>query len=363
MKLSDFDYNLPSELIAQEPNNLRDHARLLVYSRENDQIEHHKFFNVIDYLKPGDILFVNNSKVFSARIKSLKETGGQVEIFLLKVIDKKKNTWQCLLGGRIKPGQELLISEDLKAKIIENNEGVWQISFNKNYQYIIENLDKIGQTPLPPYIKRDKKNKQDLIDYQTIYANDKKIGSAAAPTAGLHFTDKLLADIKSRGIKILEGTLHVGLGTFLPIKTENILEHTMHSEEIELSISVVNEIIKAKNNNQRIIAVGTTSARILESLARFLKKDKKTKKYLEYDTKESLTEKVKELSFSTDIFIYPGYNFEIINGLITNFHLPKSSLLLLVSALIGREKALEIYYEAISKKYKFFSYGDAMLII
>lgn len=356
MKLSDFDYNLPPELIAQEPNNLRDHARLLIYNRKTDQIEHGKFFNLIDYLKPGDVLFLNNSKVFSARIKSFKLTGGQVEIFLLKVLDKKKNIWECLLGGRIKLGQKLIINKDLEAEIIENNEGVWQISFNQNYQYIIENLDKIGQTPLPPYIKREKKNNQDLIDYQTVYANDKKIGSAAAPTAGLHFTEKLLADIKSQGVKILEGTLHVGLGTFLPIKTDNILEHLMHSEGVELSAAVINKIIKAKNNNQRIIAVGTTSARILESLDEFLKKDEKTGKYLKRQS-------CAKLSFSTNIFIYPGYKFKIIDSLITNFHLPKSSLLLLISALMGREKTLQIYSEAISEKYRFFSYGDAMLII
>jgi len=356
MKLSDFDYNLPPELIAQEPNNLRDHARLLIYNRKTDQIKHGKFFNLIDYLKPGDILFLNNSKVFSARIKSFKLTGGQVEIFLLKVLDKKKNIWECLLRGRIKLGQKLIINKDLEAEIIKDNEGVWQISFNQNYQYIIENLDKIGQTPLPPYIKREKKNNQDLIDYQTVYASDDKIGSAAAPTAGLHFTEELLFKIKSQGIEILEGTLHVGLGTFLPIKTDNILEHIMHSEDVELSTSVINKLIKAKNNNQRIIAVGTTSARILESLDKFLKKDQETGKYLKYQAS-------KGLAFSTNIFIYPGYNFKMISGLITNFHLPKSSLLLLVSALMGRERALEIYFEAISKKYKFFSYGDAMFII
>lgn len=356
MKLSDFDYNLPPELIAQEPNNLRDHARLLIYNRKTDQIEHGKFFNLIDYLKPGDVLFLNNSKVFSARIKSFKLTGGQVEIFLLKVLDKEKNIWECLLRGRIKLGQKLIINKDLEAEIIKDNEGVWQISFNQNYQYIIENLDKIGQTPLPPYIKREKKNNQDLIDYQTVYANDKKIGSAAAPTAGLHFTEKLLSDIKSQGVEILEGTLHVGLGTFLPIKTDNILEHLMHSESVELSAAVINKIIKAKNNNQRIIAVGTTSARILESLDGFLKKDEKTGKYLKRQSSE-------ELSFSTNIFIYPGYKFKIIDSLITNFHLPKSSLFLLISALMGREKTLQVYSEAISEKYRFFSYGDAMLII
>lgn len=356
MKLSDFDYNLPPELIAQEPNNLRDHSRLLVYSRESDKIEHRNFFNLTDYLKAGDILFINNSKVFSARIKSFKKSGGQVEIFLLKVIDKEKNIWECLLGGRIKVDQELIISESLQAKVIENNEGVWQVSFNKNYQYILDNLDKIGQIPLPPYIKRDKENKQDPINYQTIYANDKKIGSAAAPTAGLHFTEKLLFDIKSQGVEILEGTLHVGLGTFLPIKTDNILEHKMHSEDVELSASIINKIIKAKNNKQRIIAVGTTSARILESLEKYLTKDKTTGKYLKYQSS-------KNLNFSTNIFIYPGYDFKILDSLITNFHLPKSSLLLLISALIGRDNTLKIYQKAIKNSYRFFSYGDAMLII
>ncbi len=363
MKLSDFDYNLPPELIAQEPNNLRDHSRLLVYSRDSDKIEHRNFFNLTDYLKAGDVLFINNSKVFSARIKSFKKSGGQVEIFLLKVIDKEKNIWECLLGGRIKVDQELIISESLQAKVIENNEGVWQVSFNQNYQYILDNLDKIGQTPLPPYIKRDKGDKQDLLNYQTVYANDKKIGSAAAPTAGLHFTDELFKKIKELGVEILEGTLHVGLGTFLPIKTDNILDHKMHSEEVELSVDVINKIIKAKNNKQRIIAVGTTSARILESLEKYLKQDKKNKKYLKYESSPTNNNGSESLFFSTDIFIYSGYNFKLLDCLITNFHLPKSSLILLVSALIGREKTLSIYSEAIFEKYKFFSYGDAMLII
>lgn len=355
MKLSDFNYNLPKEFIAQKPASLRDHSRLLIYNNKTEEVEHRKFYNLIDYLKPGDILFINNSKVFSARLQSFKETGGQVEIFLLKVIDKKKNIWEVLLGGKIKLEQELIINQDLKARVINKKEGVWQVSFNQSYQYLLDNLDKIGQTPLPPYIKRNTAKKEDLLDYQTIYADDNKIGSSAAPTAGFHFTEKLFSEIKAKGVEVLEGTLHVGLGTFSPIKSENILDHTMHSEAVELRSDIINKLIVAKNNKQRIIAVGTTSARILESLTAFLEEDKTTGKYLKY-------KKIEDLFFSTDIFIYPGYKFKMINGLITNFHLPKSSLLLLVSALIGREKILQIYAEAISKKYRFFSYGDAMLI-
>lgn len=367
MKLSDFDYKLPKELIAQEPVSPRDHSRLLIYNRETKEIEHKKFYNIIEYLNPGDILFVNNSKVFSARLKAHKKTGGEVEIFLLKNINQEKNIWQCLVGGRVTDGAELILADNLIATIIknddnanndndgnknndnnngDNNNGAHQVIFNKNYPDFLKIIEKIGWTPLPPYIKREKQDKHDLKNYQTVYAKNDKTGSSAAPTAGLHFTDKLLNKIKDKGVEILEGTLHVGLGTFSPIKVDDIEKHKMHSEEVEISQEVLQKIIEAKKEGRRIIAVGTTSVRILESIFGNSHKD----------PKDSTT-------FSTKIFIYPGYKFQVVYGLITNFHLPKSSLIILISALIGREKTLEIYSQAIKQKYRFFSYGDAMLII
>lgn len=391
MKLSDFDYNLPQELIAQKPINPRDHSRLLIYNKKLKTIEHKKFYQIVEYLNPGDILFVNNSKVFSARLEARKKTGGKIEIFLLKNIDKKKNVWQCLIGGKVRAGLELDLVKNLKAQIIKSEDNTWYLSFNQEYDDFIKTIEKIGQTPLPPYIKRDNKNKNDIKNYQTVYADDKKPGSSAAPTAGLHFTDKLLKKIKAKGVEILEGTLHVGLGTFSPIKTEDIKKHKMHSEEVEISFSVIKKIMKAKNEGKKIIAVGTTSARILESIFekimdspridslrgslfrgndKMIGNDKEIAVISNYLLLDNLlhstklqTKKTKSFNFSTNIFIYPGYKFRIIDSLITNFHLPKSSLILLISALIGQKKTLEIYQEAIKQGYRFFSYGDAMFII
>lgn len=354
MNLSEFDYYLPQELIAQEPATPRDHSRLLVYNRQSKEIKHSSFYNIVDFLKKDDLLFVNNSKVFKARILVKKESGGQIEIFLLKNIDKEKNIWQCLVGGKVKPGFKLFFNNIFLAEVLDKEDNTFFVSFQENYLDFIKTLESIGQTPLPPYIKRDEKNKKDDLNYQTVYAKEDKVGSSAAPTAGLHFTGELLKTIEKKGIKIAEASLHVGLGTFLPIKTENILEHKMHSEDVEISAEAINLIVKAKNEGRRVIAVGTTSCRILESLSSYLnfEQDGKIKEYQGDD-----------LKFSTDIFIYPGYNFKIVNCLLTNFHLPKSSLLLLVSALTGREEMLNIYKEAVELKYRFFSYGDAMLII
>ena len=355
MKLSDFDYNLPTGLIAQQPVYPRDQARLLIYNSKNQKIEHKKFSNIIDYLNKNDVLFLNNSKVFAARLLGHKESGGQIEVFLLKNIDKKKNIWQCLIKGKVKIETEILFSNKLLATVLSINDGINEVSFNFNYNRLIKSLDKIGQVPLPPYIKRDKQKKEDRKNYQTVYAKDNKLGSSAAPTAGLHFTSSLLEKMKNKKIKVIEGTLHVGLGTFKPIKEENILNHTMHSEDIEISTKAINDIIKAKNSGKRIIAVGTTSCRILESLSKYLKINSNTGKYLKYQGPS--------LKFSTDIFIYPGYKFKITDALITNFHLPKSSLILLISAMIGRDQVMSIYNLAVKKKYRFFSYGDAMLIV
>jgi S-adenosylmethionine:tRNA ribosyltransferase-isomerase len=355
MKLSDFDYNLPTGLIAQQPVYPRDQARLLIYNSKDQKIEHKKFYNIIDYLNKNDVLFLNNSKVFAARLLGHKESGGQIEVFLLKNIDKKKNIWQCLIKGKVKIETEILFSNKLLATVLSINDGINEVSFNFNYNRLIKSLDKIGQVPLPPYIKRDKQKKEDRKNYQTVYAKDNKLGSSAAPTAGLHFTSSLLEKMKNKKIKVIEGTLHVGLGTFKPIKEENILNHTMHSEDIEISTKAINDIIKAKNSGKRIIAVGTTSCRILESLSKYLKINSNTGKYLKYQGPS--------LKFSTDIFIYPGYKFKITDALITNFHLPKSSLILLISAMIGRDQVMSIYNLAVKKKYRFFSYGDAMLIV
>lgn len=353
MNLSDFDYNLPKELIAQKPASPRESSRLLIYNRQNNKIDHKHFYDLPKYLKTGDVLFLNNSKVFSARLFANRKTGAKIEIFLLKNISKKDNAWQCLLKGKTNLNEILSLENNLEAKILEKNENIFNIIFNQEYLDFVKTIEQIGETPLPPYIKKDQ-NRNDKTNYQTVYAKDNKLGSSAAPTAGLHFSQKIFEELKSKGVEILEATLHVGLGTFLPIKSENILEHKMHSEEVEISAEVINKLIKAKNNQQRIIAVGTTSCRILESLNKFLDFDKNKQKYLEY--------KGDNLQFSTDIFIYPGYKFALIDGLVTNFHLPKSSLLLLISAIIGREEVLKAYQEAIKEKYRFFSYGDAMFI-
>ena len=355
MKLSDFDYNLPTSLIAQQPVYPRDQARLLIYNSKDQKIEHKKFYNIIDYLNKNDVLFLNNSKVFAARLLGHKESGGQIEVFLLKNIDKKKNIWQCLIKGKVKIETEILFSNKLLATVLSIDNGINEVSFNFDHNKLIKSLDKIGQVPLPPYIKRDKQKKEDRKNYQTIYAKDNKLGSSAAPTAGLHFTSSLFKKITKKKIKIIEGTLYVGLGTFKPIKEENILNHKMHSEDIEISAKAINDIIKAKNSGKRIIAVGTTSCRILESLSKYLKINSNTGKYLKYQGPS--------LKFSTDIFIYPGYKFKITDALITNFHLPKSSLILLISAMIGRDQVMSIYNLAVKKKYRFFSYGDAMLIV
>ena len=356
MNLSDFSYNLPEELIAQSPAERRDHSRLLVYKKESGDIFHRNFFDIIEYLNPGDILFLNNSKVFSARLRSKKESGGQVEIFLLKNIDREKNKWQCLLGGRIKESQSLFLDKGVIAQVEKNEDGIWVLSFNKDYDEFMKLIEEVGETPLPPYIKREEIDLADKNKYQTVYASDEKVGSAAAPTAGLHFTKELLKEISKKGVEVLEGTLHVGLGTFLPVKTERVEEHKMHEEEVEIEIETINKLIEAKKSGRRIIAVGTTSVRILESLYYF---------NIINDSglidKNNLTKS--SIKFSTNIFIYPGYDFKMVDGLITNFHLPKSSLLLLISALIGRENVLSTYEVAISQKYRFFSYGDAMLII
>ena len=341
MKLSEFDFNLPEELIAQRPLDKRDTSRLMVLNREKQTIEHKHFYDIIDYLQPGDILVRNNTKVIPARLFGIKEeTNGHVEVLLLK--DLGDDTWECLVGNAriVKIDTVITFGEGLlKAKCIEiKDEGIRV--FKIIYKGIFfEILDQLGTMPLPPYIK-EKLNDQNR--YQTVYA--KIEGSAAAPTAGLHFTDEIIEKIKAKGIEILDVTLHVGLGTFRPVKVDDILDHHMHSEFYMIEPDVADKLNQAKANGQRIIAVGTTSTRTLEA---------NIKKYGKFTATHE----------NTDIFIYPGYQYEAIDCLITNFHLPKSTLLMLISAFASKEFIFKAYQEAIDKKYRFFSFGDSMFII
>ena len=341
MKLSEFDFILPEELIAQTPLDKRDTSRLMVLNRKQQTIEHKHFYDLIDYLKPGDILVRNNTKVIPARLFGIKEeTNGHVEVLLLK--DQGNDNWECLVGNaRIVKVDTIIKFGDglLKARCIEiKDEGIRV--FKMIYDGIFyEILDQLGTMPLPPYIK-EKLNDQNR--YQTVYA--KIEGSAAAPTAGLHFTDEIITKIKDKGIEILDVTLHVGLGTFRPVKVDDILEHHMHSEYYMIEPDVAKKLNAAKNNGQRIIAVGTTSTRTLEA---------NMQKY----------GKFKATHENTDIFIYPGYKYKAIDCLITNFHLPKSTLLMLISAFSNKEFIFKAYQEAINEKYRFFSFGDSMFII
>ncbi|HPY08778.1 MAG: tRNA preQ1(34) S-adenosylmethionine ribosyltransferase-isomerase QueA [Patescibacteria group bacterium] len=368
LKTHDFFYNLPSELIAQHAIRPRDKARLLVLNRKNKDIKHHIFCDIIDYLNPGDLLILNNSKVFPARLLGKKVmTGGQVEVFLHQ--QKEAAVWECLIGGRVKIGTEIIFSPKLKAVVIKNNEdGTWLVKFNLTAKKFFSEVNRLGRVPLPPYIKRINNLKTDKQNYQTVFADDKKLGSVAAPTAGLHFTKNLLKKIEKKGVKIKFITLQIGLGTFSPVKTKNISEHKMHSEFLEIPNNTIKEIIKTKQSGGRVIAVGTTSCRALEAMETdyaILKNsliNLNNKKELGVSKKNDNIVKQKGLTFWTDIFIYPGYKFKVVDALITNFHLPESTLLMLVSAFAGRDLILKAYQIAIFKKYRFFSYGDAMLI-
>lgn len=340
MKLSEFDYHLPEELIAQTPLEKRDTSRLMVLDRKTETIEDRHFYDILEYLHEGDILVRNNTKVIPARLYGTKEeTNGHVEVLLLK--DKGNDIWECLVGNARIVKMDTVISfgdGSLKAKCIEiGEEGIR--FFQMIYEGIFyEILDKLGTMPLPPYIK-EKLEDQDR--YQTVYA--KIEGSAAAPTAGLHFTDEIIEKVKAKGIEILDVTLHVGLGTFRPVKVDDVLEHHMHSEFYMIEEDVADKLNQAKQNGQRIISVGTTSTRTLE--ANF-------KKYGKFTATQE----------STDIFIYPGYTFEAIDALITNFHLPKSTLVMLVSAFANKEFILKAYNHAVEERYRFFSFGDCMFI-
>lgn len=341
MKLSDFNYNLPEELIAQDPLEKRDNSRLMVLHRETGELEHKHFYDVIDYLNPGDCLVVNNTKVIPARLMGVKEeTGASIEVLLLK--RKEEKVWETLVkpgkkarvGARISFGDGLLVGEVID--VVEEGNRLIRFEYDGIFEEI---LDQLGQMPLPPYITHQL---QDKNRYQTVYA--KHDGSAAAPTAGLHFTEELLQKIQDKGVRIAKVTLHVGLGTFRPVKEENVLDHHMHSEFYIVDEEAANIINETKANGGRVISVGTTSTRTLETVA-------------EPDGH------IPVKSGWTDIFIYPGYQFKAVDCLITNFHLPESTLIMLVSALADRETILHAYETAVEEKYRFFSFGDAMLIL
>ena len=341
MNVKDFDYVLPEELIAQDPLEDRSGSRLMVLDKKTGEVEHRVFKDILEFLKPGDCLVLNNTKVIPARLFGVKEgTMAKIEILLLK--RRENDIWETLVkpGKKANPGTKIIFGEGLLVgevlDIVE--EGNRLIKFH--YEGIFEEiLDQLGQMPLPPYITHELKDRN---RYQTVYA--KYDGSAAAPTAGLHFTEELLEQVKAMGIRIAEVTLHVGLGTFRPVKVENVLEHHMHSEFYMVSKEAADIINSTKANGGRVISVGTTSTRTLESAAA-----------------EDGT--LKETSGWTEIFIYPGYKFKVIDGLITNFHLPQSTLVMLVSALAGREHVLSAYEKAVEERYRFFSFGDAMMII
>ena len=340
MELSEFNYELPEELIAQTPIEKRDESRLMILDKNTGKIEHKIFKDIIDYLEPGDCLVRNNTKVIPARLYGKKETGANVEFLLLNRIEG--DIWESIVrpGNKLHIGTKVIFGDGLlEAKILDTMPGgTRKVRFK--YQGIFnEILDKIGLMPLPPYIHEGLKEND---RYQTVYA--KYEGSAAAPTAGLHFTDKLLKEIEQKGIKIANVTLHVGIGTFRPVKVENIEEHNMHSEHFYIKQEDADKINETKKNGKRVIAIGTTSCRVLETIS---------------SEKNGM---VKEAEGDTQIFIYPGYKFKCIDGLITNFHLPESTLLMLVSAFAGKEYVMKAYKEAVEKEYKFFSFGDAMYI-
>ena len=340
MKTSDFDYYLPEELIAQTPIEPRDFSRLLVYDGANDKIYHERFYDIKKYLKKGDVLVRNNTRVLPARLFAHTENGGRVEVLLLKRFDLKR--WEVLVkpGKKARVGTRLFFSEELSLKV----EGIDEAAGTRTVEFIFDGvfedkISRLGEMPLPPYIHEKLKDKE---RYQTVYS--KIDGSAAAPTAGLHFNEGLLNEIKGMGVEIADVLLHVGLGTFRPVKEEDVTKHHMHSEYFEISEETAEIVNRAKREGRRIIAVGTTSVRTLESAADengFIKAEKG----------------------DTDIFLYPPYKFKCVDGLITNFHLPKSTLIMLVACKTGREKILEIYKTAVEEKYRFFSFGDACFFI
>lgn len=339
LKTSDFYYDLPEELIAQTPVEPRDSSRLLVYNRQTDEVCHRHFRDIGDYLKAGDLLVINTTKVYPARIYSYTKNGGKVEILLLKRLNL--TDWECLvkLGKKCKEGVVLTVNEELSLEILSRTDDGGRIIRFKFDGVFEDILSRVGEMPLPPYIHEKLKDKD---RYQTVYC--KQEGSAAAPTAGLHFTLRLMDELKAKGVEFAEVQLNVGLGTFRPVKVENITEHKMHTEFYKIDEENAEKINKAKREGRRVIAVGTTSVRTLESAA-------------------DENGFVSATSGDTSIFIYPPYKFKCVDALVTNFHLPESTLVMLVASLTSREKILELYNLAVKEKYRFFSFGDAMMII
>ena len=350
MNISEFDYELPTELIAQMPADKRENSRMMVLDKQNHSISHKHFFDIVDYIDENDLLVLNDTKVIPARLFGIKEqTGAKIEVFLLNPSKgQNADVWDVLIkpSKRIKEGTIITVCNDLRIIPIKRLEdaGEWQVQLQYSGN-LYEILNRVGNIPLPPYIERkeqtDEQREFDKIRYQTVYAH--KEGSVAAPTAGLHFTPEILQKLKDKGVDIAYVTLNVGLGTFRPVKCENILEHKMHSETFEISQAAAEKINKAKREGKNIVAVGTTSVRTLETA------------YQKFGC-------IKPCHDSSELFIYPTYEFKVVDKLITNFHLPKSTLLMLVSALAGKDFIFEAYHQAVENKYRFFSYGDCMLI-
>ena len=346
MLVSEFDYELPEELIAQLPAEKRENSRMLVLNRANHTIEHKHFYDIVDLIEPDSLLVLNDTKVLPARLKGEKDTGAKIEIFLLK--QTIEDCWDVLIkpSKRVKQGTVVKISDELSVEVLKRleDDGEWSVRLLYEGD-VLDVLHRNGNIPLPPYIERklpsEDLKKLDFERYQTVYARDE--GSVAAPTAGLHFTKEILQKLKSKGVEIKYVTLNVGLGTFRPVKCENILEHKMHTEEFEISEDTAQAVNKAKKDGRKIIAVGTTTVRTLE-------------------TAFSQFGKVKACRSASELFIYPPYEFKVVDNLITNFHLPKSTLLMLVSALAGKDFIFDAYREAIAQKYRFYSYGDCMYI-
>lgn len=346
MNISEFDYELPENLIAQMPADKRQNSKMLVLDKQNQTIEHKHFFDIVDYIDSNSILVLNNTKVLPARLYGTKDTGAKIEVFLLEA--KENKNWSCLIkpSKRVKPDTIITISEDLKVKPINKleDDGEWLVELIYDGD-LFEILHKVGNIPLPPYIERKLKTDElkqfDMERYQTVYAKDE--GSVAAPTAGLHFTEEILQKLKDKGVEIAYVTLNVGLGTFRPVKCDNVLDHKMHSETYEITQEAADIINKAKTNGKKLIAVGTTTVRTLETAYRKLGG-------------------IKACNDHSELFIYPPYEFKVVDELITNFHLPKSTLLMLVSALAGKEFIFAAYNQAIANNYRFFSYGDCMFI-
>ena len=348
MHINEFDYELPEELIAQRPSEKRENSKMMVLDRENHQISHKNFFNIVDFLDENCVLILNNTKVMPARLYGYKETGAKIEVFLLKKYDDE-NRWEVLIrpSKRVKIGTIIKVSEELSVEVLMPlpDDGKWVVKMIYEGD-LFEILHRVGNIPLPPYIERKMASEElrelDFERYQTVYAKDE--GSVAAPTAGLHFTEEILEQLKAKGVEIAYVTLNVGIGTFRPVKCENILEHKMDSEAFEISQETADLINRAKSAGKKIVAVGTTTVRTLE-------------------TAYKIYGEIKACKNASELFIYPPYEFKVVDKLITNFHLPKSTLLMLVSALASRSFIFEGYAEAIKEKYRFYSYGDCMFIL